>query len=112
MLHPFVYFPLYSFIHSFIDSFLSFLIHHRYDVIIATTAVDSKSAMATYICTKAGETCTVNTALVYDPSGTGLNTVTIHTASGTISELRALIVGYGDGKQMNSFQLGAQLKPK
>eukprot|EP00794_Sanderia_malayensis_P014778 gene14778-16312_t len=84
----------------------------RYLITIAATAVDSKSAMAMFVCTEPGVSCTVNTAIAYDPSGTGIATVTLHTGSATISEVRVLIVGYGDGQQINSFQLGATLKPE
>lgn len=66
--------------------------------------------MATYVCDIPGEACTVNTAIAYDPSGTGINIVTLHTGSGNIVEVRALIVGYGE--KINNFLLAATLKPK
>lgn len=82
----------------------------RYNIDIVVTALDSKSAMATYVCLPPLKVpCSPTTATQSDPRGIGLNVVTLQTGSGTLKDVYVLIVGWGDGEQENTFMIGAIL---
>ena len=71
------------------------------------TGTDSKSAMATYTCLPTELPCTVTSSTHYDPRGIGINTVTLTTGSSQLTEIHVLVVGWGDGEQINTYILGA-----
>lgn len=85
---------------------------YRYDIMIAVTGTDSKSAMATYACLPNELPCSVTSSTHYDPRGIGFNSVTLTTGSSMLTEVHVLIVGWGDGEQTNTFTLGATVVKK
>ena len=88
------------------------LCSYRYDVTVAATANDSISAMATYVCLLTQLPCSVLSSTHYDPRGIGINTITLTTGSYTLTELHVIVVGWGDGDQINTFSLGATLEKR
>ncbi|EDO39255.1 predicted protein [Nematostella vectensis] len=84
----------------------------RFDVAISTVAVDSKSAMSTYVCLPTELPCSPTSSNHYDPRGTSINSVTLTTGSGQLTELHVLVIGWGDGSQTNTFVLGATTTKK
>lgn len=68
--------------------------------------------MATYVCLPTELPCTVVSSTHYDPRGIGINTVTLTTGSGQLSEIHVIVVGWGDGEQNNTFTLGATVTKK
>lgn len=83
---------------------------YRYDVTISVTATDSVSTMSTFVCLPNELPCTVTSSTHYDPRGIGINTVTLSTGSASLTKLYVLVVGWGDGGQLNTFLIGATLK--
>ena len=94
-------FELFSY---FISVFL-----FRYTVTISATALDNKSALATYVCLPSQLPCTVLSSTHYDARGIAVNTVTISTEKADLSELHLIVVGWGDADELNTFTLGATL---
>lgn len=83
----------------------------RYNIDIIVTALDSRSAMATYVCLPPfKQPCTPTIANYSDPRGIGINVVTLQTGSGTVQNVYVVVVGWGDGEQMNRFVIGATIR--
>ena len=88
-----------------------FLCLSRYNIDIVVTALDSRSAMATYVCVPPFKPpCTPTIARYTDPRGIGINVVTLQTGSGTVKDVYVVVVGWGDGEQMNNFVIGATIR--
>ena len=79
---------------------------------VSTIAVDSKSAMSTYVCLPSELPCTVLSSTHFDARGIGINSVTLTTSDRGLTALHVLVVGWGDGQQTNTFEFGATLDKK
>lgn len=87
----------------------------RYNIDIIVTAMDSVSAMATYVCLPPVDPstgCTPQDATSSDPRGIALNVVTIGTGTGSLRDIYVAVVGWGDGQQINRFSIGATITKK
>lgn len=88
---------------------------YSYNIDIVVTALDSQSAMATYVCLppfNPEKGCTPDEADASDPRGIAINTVTISTRTGGLKDIYIAVVGWGDGEQTNSFVIGATVTKK
>ena len=82
----------------------------RYNIDVVVTALDSVSAMATYVCEPPVDPsvgCTPEDATDSDPRGIAINVVTLSTGSGSLKDIYVAVVGWGDGEQTNTFTIGA-----
>lgn len=80
---------------------------------IVVSALDSVSAMATYVCEPPVDPtigCTPGDAQDSDPRGIAINVVTLATRTGSLRDLYVAVVGWGDGEQTNRFSIGAIVK--
>ena len=76
------------------------------------TALDSISAMATYVCLPSVDPdigCTPENANFSDPRGIAINSVEVSIESGNLNDLYIAVVGWGDGEQNNHFIIRATL---
>lgn len=83
----------------------------RYNINIVVTALDSRSAVATYVCLPPlqPDGCTPTSATYSDPRGIAFNVVTLQTSSGNLKDIYVAVVGWGDGEQDNNFLIGATI---
>jgi hypothetical protein len=81
-----------------------------YTLSIVVNAIDSHSAMSTYVCTTSP--CTAAKAVASDESASALNFVDVQTSSGSLQKYEVTVEGYGRYEELNSFQVLAQIKRK
>ena len=87
-----------------------FFSFNRYTITVSVTAIDSKSAFATYVCLPSQLPCSVLSSSHYDARGIAVNAVHISTEKADLSEFHLIVIGWGDANDNNTFTLGATLQ--
>jgi hypothetical protein len=86
---------------------------YRYNIDVVVTALNSVSAMSTYVCLPPVDPatgCLPDDAQYSDARGIGTNVVTVPTDTASLSDIYVAVVGWGDGEQTNVFSIGAVVK--